>query len=350
VYTVDQPRIIFEQANPYETFAATVEEDGRTVYLYLSPLKDASQSPKAVWIRNLLPAPDESDRDAMQQGIAPLMKKSACAHPDGLAPPPQAEIGILWFQEGNGVVLYLNGIIAAVIPPWSGKEGFYGYSAEAIAADAGTLPLSGETGGLFDRIVENERFWENRNDPAYWNNYRDALLAHYTNAYGNYTRYFAVTGRNYPMIGIAQFQHDDLTLYATVGMSFQNMPAVELAKKEPEAFLRTEILTARLDEIEWLPGLIGRMALYPWLYNRHLDATHTYESGMQHPYSDFIFTDRFEPEFLPDPGEFFSERYPVRFLTALPLLQEDLLVARAKGPPFLLEQITRKASPAFRWP
>jgi hypothetical protein len=347
---MEEPRILYAQSNPYETYTVTVEEDGRTVYMYMSPTKDPDLEPRAVWVRNLLPAPEGTDHDAMKKGIAPLLKRSSCAHPDGLPAPESKDLGILWFQEGNGVVLYHNHRVEAVIPPWSGNEGLFGYAAQCLSYDVGTVPLTEENSGLFERVRENEIFWERRRDGDYWGRYRDALMAHYEKSWGSHTQYYAVTGRSYPPIGIALFSHEGIDLYATLGMSFQNMPRVEVSKKEPERFLRAEIVTARSESPEWLPGLLGRLALYPWLYNRFLDAGHTYESGMNHPDSDFLFTDRFGAPFFEGPEPFDSEGHPVRFLLALPLRQEDFLVIRARGSDHVLKRIIEKAGSAYPWP
>jgi hypothetical protein len=67
--------------NPYETLAAVVEDDGRTVYLYLYSVQDQERRFQPVWVANRLPAAEKPDQAAMREGIAPLM-------PRGDAPPP----------------------------------------------------------------------------------------------------------------------------------------------------------------------------------------------------------------------------------------------------------------------
>ncbi|MDH5656736.1 MAG: suppressor of fused domain protein [Spirochaetia bacterium] len=343
-------QIILEEASPYETFAATVEDDGRSIYLYMSPLKDENLEAKAVWIRNRIPAPADTDKESMKNGIAPCLKKSSCSHPDGLGTIQKENLGILWFQEGNGVCIYLDGKLEALIPPWSGKDGLFGYSAQCTAPDAGTVPLLETNTGLMERIKENEEFWEKRKDPSFWSNYRDSLLENYEKIYGNHKQYYTLSDRKYPPLAVAEFEKNNLLIYATVGMSFQNMPMAELSVKDPESVLRAEIITARATREEWMPGLMGRLAVYPWLYNRWLGQEHTYESGLTQPFTDFIILKEYEESFLERPGNFSFENKHVNFLLALPVHQEDLLLIKAKGVPHILKKIREKAKPAYRWP
>ena len=52
------PSTILEEENPYGTLMVTLENDGRTLYLYMNSVNDPSFQPGAVWVRNLLPAPE----------------------------------------------------------------------------------------------------------------------------------------------------------------------------------------------------------------------------------------------------------------------------------------------------
>ena len=342
--------IILEEVNPYETFAATVENDGRTIYLYMSPLKDESLQPKAVWIQNLIPAPDETDRESMKKGMAPLLKKSSTRHPDGLPGVEQKRFGILWFQEGNGVAVYIDEKLSAVIPPWSGRDGLFGYSSECISQDAGTVPLEEHNTGLLERIKENEEFWKKRNSPSYWSSYRDSLLENFERTYGKHTKYYTLSDRKYPPLAVVEFNNEDKIIYATLGMSFQNMPGVEMESKTPDEHVRSEIITARSDETEWMPGLMGRIAIYPWLFNRWLGDGHTYESGLTQPFTDFILTKDYGENFLKKPAQFEFENRQINFLLAVPIHQEDSLVIKARGIPHVLKRIREKAQPVYRWP
>jgi len=147
-----------------------------------------------------------------------------------------------------------------------------------------------------------------------------------------------------------EFENDSGFTYATLGMSFQNMPGVELHTKDAAPLVRTEIITRRSVMEEDIPGLLGRMAVFPWLYNRHLSHLHTYESGMTRPYMDFLLVNDFPETFLSKPDEFIFEDHKINFLMAVPLHQEDKLVMKARGNDFVWKKFKEKAVPEYRWP
>lgn len=61
--------ILIAETNPYGSFEAIVEDDGRTVYLYLQSAREQGQM-TPVWVANRLPAPESDDLAAMRQGMA----------------------------------------------------------------------------------------------------------------------------------------------------------------------------------------------------------------------------------------------------------------------------------------
>lgn len=337
----EDPRVIFEEDNPYGTLAAVLEEDGRTVYLYLMPVSDPNIKPRAVWVRNLLPAPETTDLQAMKAGRAPLLKKSACSHPQGSSVPEKSQIDFVWFEEGTGVALMVNGEVEAVIPPWSGVDNLFGYSANALETDAGTLPLTKENAGLYSRVKANLDYWTGRTSPGFWDNFRDSLLAHYEKAFGPHAQYFALTERQFPTIGIARFDLEkNLSIFATIGMSAQNMPGVEKSVSDPESVMRVEMLSLRSAPEDFFPGLMGRIAVYPWLSGKWIGDEHTFEPGMKKPLTDFFFTRELEAP-LDKIGEYSFNNRKTLFLQALAVGQEEILIARARGVKFVLDKLRR---------
>ena len=334
-----EPRILLEEENPYGSYVAQLENDGRTIYLYLSPTGSPEEQPRAVWIRNLVAAPAETDREAMQVGMAPLYKKSACKHPDGLPPLTDDALDLVWFQEGNGVTLYHDGQIEAIIPPWSGKDGFFGYAREALSADIGTLPLPPQESEFYKRLEENLSFWNLRTQKGHWDNYRDRMLAHYEAALGPHLQYYAVTDRTYPPLAVVEFETSRGRVYTTLGMSNQNMPGVELAMENPRSHVRVEIITERRQAESFVPGLMGRMAVYPWLSGSWLGHGHLFESGLNEPFSDFVLTDNFAGSSLDLMDSFQVDSYNLRFILALPISQDWVQAARLRGGEHILRKI-----------
>lgn len=54
-----EPKVIYQEANPYGTFTAYLEDDGRTVYLYLQAEQNPEFGIKSVWVCNRAEAPEK---------------------------------------------------------------------------------------------------------------------------------------------------------------------------------------------------------------------------------------------------------------------------------------------------
>lgn len=331
--------VIYEEENPYGTLVATVESDGRATYLYLMSTKDESFTPRAVWVRNHIEGPKDSDKESMQKGLAPVFKQECCAHPLGLPEIDLEQLDLVWFEEGNGITLYIEGEVAAIIPPWSGREGVFGYAKEALAFDVGTLPLPKKESLFFDRLKEHLQFWTQRTEASYWPNQRDKILAAYDSVFGKRTNYYAMTSRAFPPIGIAEYERDEGIVYATVGMSLQSMPNVELYHQDVPYHSKIEIVSVRDEKSEAFASLLARIAVFPWLSTNYLDHGHLYESGLDADASNFIFLSDWE--ILPEGLSELLKSLPTenKVLFAFPIRQEDLLVARARGADFLLRKL-----------
>ncbi len=336
--------IIFEEENPYGSLVASLENDGRTIYLYLNPTVDPSFQPRAVWIRNLVPAPEDTDREAMRQGVAPRIKKTVCKHPDGLPPITPEEVEFVWFQEGNGVALLLNGELEALLPPWSGSEGIFGYSKQSLGKDVGTIPFPVDSKVLEDRIQESQEFWKSRDNGKYWDAYKDRMLAHYEEVFGKHTNYFAVQSLKPPIAAVVEFQlGENDYVYATIGMSSQNMPGVESVMKDPQNHLRIELMTRRGDRPEWLPGIMGNLALHPWRSNNFFSHGHSYETGYaSYEKSNILLTSKYSDRMIPAPGAMEVDGFPVSFLFAIPLDNEQMKELKEKGNRDYLEQLLKE--------
>ncbi len=333
---------LLREINPYGTLEAVVESDGRGVYFYLNPTGNEEGQPLAVWVRNLVPAPEESDRESMQAGLAPRLRRPACKHPEGLPELKEDQLDLVWFQEGNAAALYIDGEVEAIIPPWSGHDGFFGYARQAMDSDVGTYPFPEDETGITERLKENLEFWNHRTSSSHWEQYRDSLLAHYEEAFGKHLQYYAVTDRAYPPMAVVEFAHGDSgRVYTTLGMSNQSMPGVELHMEEPEHHMRAEIITATPDIKEWMPGLMGRLGVYPWISGSWFGHGHVYESGLGKPDSDLIFS-RAREDALPRwPGPFRVDYYETAFLRALPIPREWIQPVHLKGADHVLDKMRR---------
>ena len=110
--------LIAEVHNQQHTLTAIVEQDARTAYFYIWPT-DLFRSQYAVrgcWLRNLLPAPAQEDREAMEQGIAPLLSAEYCRNLEAEPELDPAGLQVLWEPSDDGAALWYYGQLLAVIP------------------------------------------------------------------------------------------------------------------------------------------------------------------------------------------------------------------------------------------
>jgi hypothetical protein len=281
------------QTSPYGNLDAIVEHDGRAVYFYLS----AGQRPnnrfgmRACWVRNLELGPHVINQEDMEAGIAPMLPRYDCADPQLTRLPTAESLEIVWLEEGNGAALFELPVagsdidqpqLIAVIPPWSGLDGFHGYAANCINESSVCWPMP-DNPLLMQRIDSAREFWGSWSNSA-----SDAagesvpaspfaiqqpqVLANYRKRFGiepGEEKYYAAGGDQFPLRGLLHHRTYRLEVIATAGMSVCPQPAVEMFVDDPANFRRIELamvlprqkdLDALTPAMEQLSGLSG----YPW--------------------------------------------------------------------------------------
>lgn len=345
-------RILIEEENPYRNIGAFVEDDGRTIYLYRVPSEESTIEPSAVWVRNLQPAPTEAD-DAPLDGVAPLMTAESCAHPEGLPSFDPADLDLIWFPDGTGVTLYVNGEVEAILPPWAGHDFVHGYAKEAVAYSQSTIPLPRAKSELYNRLKDNQEFWNRRTSANDWSNYRDSMIEWYESFLGKHSQYYAVE-QSVPMLGVIQFNNPKCeiatpkstsagnpSVFVTIGMGRQPQPGIEMYHENPDSVLHTEVLCYFPNATQQTASILGRIAAYPWKTGRFFDDSHIYESGYTDQVSDFFFTANHSNAGWPEipTAPLLDDRYTIRPLFAVPVSQDDILVARSKSVEYRLKRL-----------
>lgn len=275
---------LLDEVNPFGTLEAVVLDDDRTVYLQLfSPAERRFVT--AVWLANRIPGPETFDIEGMRQGLPPLMIKRACRHPDGSPPFDPSKLSVVWFEQGDGVVLYNGDDMIGVIPPWSGREGFMGHSAGVLEETPFAWPLSDEAKSTFEeRAAKSKAYWDVRFTEGDWATLQDKGVDFLESRLGAHRRYWAIDGGKFPPMAVALFRptaYPDIAIYSTIGMSAQPMPKVEMAYEDPGLFQRVELAIATFGEQDWAPRLLSSLAGYPWSSLSWLGEGHTmrYNSG-----------------------------------------------------------------------
>ena len=304
----DPVTMLFEPS-PLGNLDAIVQHDARTVYFYLNENPAAiSGKPKfgtrACWVQNLTTGPLVFDQAEMQQGIPMLLPRTHTIDREGIALPDADRLAVVWFEEGNGAALIQRDDqqqiekVLAVIPPWSGQEGFHGYAAECAVENEVCWPLPAHE-ALTKRITQADSFWQSfksKDDPftslqnSQLQNFRKRFLA-LLEIDGSHEElvadqvegelYFSIDGGKFPPRKLVQYDLADSIVIATVGMSLLPQPMVELATDRPSQFRRVE-LAVRLpkvaideDRLTKTRNNISQLAAYPWRNFSWLGAGHT---------------------------------------------------------------------------
>lgn len=260
------PKVLLEENSPRCPITAIVEQDKRTIYFYLIPNnKESSFGIKSCWIRNLKRAPKKSDIKSIKKGIPPLLSIEYCKFPNGQEKLLSEDLEIIWFEEGDGAALLEKGSILAIIPSWSGYQGFHGYSRDCI----GESSLCWEIGKdnfevLNNRITKNINIWDKWKDEDYWINFQNQSIELLESKFGKHEKYYAIDGGVWPPKALLTFKMNTNTILTTIGVSLSPQPAVE---NENDSRIELGIIldeSFKDDEIKYFASIISYLSQYPW--------------------------------------------------------------------------------------
>lgn len=307
-----EPEVLLFVTSPYGTLDAIVQHDGKSIYFYINESKPESDQlfgTRACWVRNLKMGPLMINDDEMRQGISPLLPKTHCVHRDAQPFPNPDQLRIVWLEEGNGAALIEEtpdsdqSKILAIIPPWSGLEGFHGYADECAVESPLCWPMP-DNPRLIQRIHDADRFWKSFQsdvDPfpilqreiltAYDEQFLKPVSKPHSSEPDNINadrtaparNYYQIDGGQFPPRGLVEYESDHQVILATVGMSLCPQPAVEIFTDNPRTQRRIELAIqitddasdARSAKIERLRNQLTRLASYPWRNFTWLGAGHT---------------------------------------------------------------------------
>lgn len=339
---MNEPRILKEEVGPNANIRALVEEDGRSVHLYLEGIpEDHPFGVRSCWVRNLRPAPALIEAERMQAGLAPMLPARNCVDPEAGRPLRSEDLEFLWFESGDGVALLEKGDVLAVIPPWSGKDGFAGYARDCALASPLCDPLGSpehDHHGVFARLARAAAFWESW-DHNPWPKIQEGLMRALEAALGPHTRYFSTSPERWPPRSLTLFEQEGRRVAVTGGMSLRPQPRatgpsrIELGLAwEPRAEDPTSLLS-------YLSG----QALLPWERYLFLDEGHSIvfsgaggEIGPE--FQAVLLWER--PPGAPDVALPPFEGEPVRLLWMVPITASELEFLRSQGADALKERLS----------
>ena len=272
--------VLFE-ASPWGNVNAIVQHDGRAVYFYLSG--DETFGTRACWIRNLVEAPYVISQADLESGVPPLMPRTHCSSPTGQPLPDPQSLEIVWFEEGNGAALFQEDQLIAVIPPWSGVDGFHGYSRECTAESPIAWPMIGNP-MLLKRIDRAREFWQTCASEADhpFKILQPQLLELYRSCFDGREEYFTLDAGQFPPRGAALYRRNDSMILISVGMSLRAMPNVELSVEHPQELRRIELAIKLPPDVEddLLQAVLAQfsgLVSWPWIGYTWFGTGHTCE-------------------------------------------------------------------------
>ncbi len=258
--------------SPNGNLEAAVEQDDRCAYLYLREVDDPHArlgvGARSCWVRNLEPAPPMMRISELREGLPPMMPAASCAHPKGAPPLTSDAVRFVWLEEGDAVALLEGDEVLAIMPCWSGRDGFQGYARDCVEENPLASPLAADN--VFrERVRDAAAYWRSWLDGNPWAPVRDAGIRAITAAFGRPTDVAAIDGGAWPPQALVRCERGDATVLVTCGMQLRPQPSVELHAEDPRPLRRIELalgIERRLFELapEGIVAWLSARARQPW--------------------------------------------------------------------------------------
>lgn len=265
-----EAKVLKEELGPNGNVKALVEDDGRSVYLYLEGTEESGFGVRSCWVRNLRQAPAMIEAERMQQGLAPMLPARYCIDPEGGRPLRTDDLEFLWLESGDAVALLEAGDVLAVIPPWSGEGGFSGYARDCAMEGPLCDPLgspSHDHHGIYSRLARAAAFWESW-DHNPWPKIQDGMMQVLERHLGPHTKYFSSDPELWPPRSLTRFDPQGAMVAVTGGMSLRPQPRADRLGGDAAGGRRIElglaIDTSLVDDPLPLLSYVSAQATLPW--------------------------------------------------------------------------------------
>ncbi|GIN03966.1 suppressor of fused domain protein [Planomonospora venezuelensis] len=332
----DGVEVVLTDVNPYGSRTLVVERDEISSVAYLCA--PTGEVHGAVWLANHVPAPPAIDLNRLNSELPPVTPRANTRHPSGR--PPLGTLRPLWFEEGDGVALYENDELLAVIPGWADmRRAMPGYSRDAVGETPFAWSLEEARDGLAPRLDRARAYWEWRSGDGAWASFQQFVMGHLDRAVGSAGRFWDAGGGRLPTVGITERPPERgrrHSILSTVGMSCQRMPTVEQYIDRPDAYARVELAVATPRDPREAARLLVWLGQYPWHSVTWLGHGHTarwYHRPETFPlgpgYGGVIMLTALPG--LPDLSGFTFGGDAVQWLWLLPVTEDELRLVAAEG-------------------
>lgn len=340
---MSEPRMLLESWSPVCEIQAFVEESDQNCYFYLW-FHPKSENPymKECWVCNTAPAGAEMDVKTMEDGRAPSMPSQYVSHDPAGIHLDEASLEIVWLEEGDGAALLSAGKPVCLIPGWSGRNDFCGYSIYARGMGPFAWEMTQAMEVLSARVAKSRRFWESF-DGQYWESVQKMHMEALEKFFGPYQKYYAIDGGQFPPKALVTGEKAAVSYGITAGVSMIPMPEIEQYYQEESGYYRRIELgfaSSGRGEKEQMRmySFLSSLASLPWREITWLGHGHTVPCSALEGYSAvWLLNSRLVPE-IPAPAyrELMGE--PVNLLWAVPLREEEYRWLTEQGTEALLKR------------
>lgn len=180
-----------------------------------------------------------------------------------------AELRVVWFPEGNGAYLLAGQEVLAVIPPWSGHDGFHGYARDCSSENLVCWPLPPRD-ALLAALARAESFWQQVSGGALFRQMQPQIVQTYEQSFGAVEQYYSIDGGRFPPRGAVICRGLAGRVLATVGMSLcpqPNVPTAEQSGPEVTPWIELAMACANDTTPKQLAALVHTLsgvARMPW--------------------------------------------------------------------------------------
>ncbi len=337
--------VVFNEVSPGGEVTAYVVQDDRVAYFYIQGVSNTQLPLRSCWVRNLVAAPEDMDLESMSRGLPALLPEAYCKHAEPSERLLHESLEVVWFEEGDAAALLEDDEVIAVIPCWSGRDGFHGYALECAQQNPLCWPLMPDN-PFYDRIERAQKFWSSwEGGETPWDILRRRALEQLEGRLGRHHSYYAIDGGTWPPKGLLRLHTDREIVLVTIGMSLRPQPTVELYLEDPASWRRIELAIClprqtEEDQVMVFARLISLLSGLPWSSYRWYGHGHTAPCELL-PAEDAVEALLFHLDPLDAPnvqlGRFMGD--PVNLLWLVPLTGPEREVAREYGSGELLTRL-----------
>lgn len=327
--------VLLEEFSPHGNLQAVVEDHQNVVYFYIWSEENSEFGVRSCWVRNLREAPEFLDFEAMEQGIAPLLPKEFCKDPDAAPPLIPEQLRVVWLEEGDGAALFEGNELLCVIPPWSGEEGFHGYSRDCTGESPLCWELE-EDNQMRARVRESEEYWlewENGNES--WRELQSRILNTIETCFGKERRYFAIDGGYWPPKAVVETKIEGGMVLLTLGVCIRPQPQIEMYLEDPADGRRIEFGIAISDSYASdefgarLSAYLSAVSNMPWAAFTWFGHGHTIACDLFSGFAALLFSE--DPKGAPNLVMPAYRGDPVKLLWLIPITEYELELAKEEG-------------------